>query len=249
MANATIKQVLRTSYVNFAAEAFRRFPTKADVTAVDTKVDTLIGSDTGKSARTIATEELAAQLIPASAQEALDTLQEIAAWIQSHPAEAAAINAKLTLGTHEVGGEQVQYETVKAYVEAYVADQISASELDGSNAISVSEGAISLILDTLNANGLEITASGLKLGLASSSANGALSSTDYAKFNAKQEQVVVPTATGTGNVITGATLNADNKTFEFTKGLTALQESDFEAFTAAEVTAIYTEAKAIVDAE
>lgn len=59
------------------------------------KVDTLIGSDTGKSARTIANEELAAQLIPANAQESLDTLQEIAAWIQEHPEDASAMNAKI----------------------------------------------------------------------------------------------------------------------------------------------------------
>ena len=45
---------------------------------------TLIGTDAGKSARTIANEELAAQLIPEGAQEALDTLTEIAQWIQDH---------------------------------------------------------------------------------------------------------------------------------------------------------------------
>ena len=91
-------------------------------------VDTLIGSDTGKSARTIANEELAAQLIPANAQEALDTLQEIAAWIQAHPGDAAtmsaaieALNDKLELGTYESEGQQVEYSTVKAYVEAMMA--------------------------------------------------------------------------------------------------------------------------------
>ena len=55
--------------------------------AAKADVDTLIGSDTGKSVRTIANEELAAQLIPESAQESLDTLAEIAAWIQEHPDE------------------------------------------------------------------------------------------------------------------------------------------------------------------
>lgn len=91
-------------------------------------VTTLIGSDTGKSARTIANEELAAQLIPANAAEALDTLQEIAAWIQAHPGDAATMNAaiealedKLELGTYESEGQQVEYATVKAYVEAMMA--------------------------------------------------------------------------------------------------------------------------------
>ena len=103
---------------------------KATISAlntVDGKVTTLIGSDTAKSVRTIANEELAAQLIPANAQEALDTLQEIAAWIQAHPADAAAMSAsitaltnKLALGTYtdETTGETVEYATVAAYVDA-----------------------------------------------------------------------------------------------------------------------------------
>ena len=64
--------------------------------AAKADVDTLIGSDTGKSVRTIANEELAAQLIPESAQESLDTLAEIAAWIQEHPDDAATMNAAIT---------------------------------------------------------------------------------------------------------------------------------------------------------
>lgn len=63
--------------------------------ALNGKVTTLIGSDAEKSVRTIANEELASQLIPASAQEALDTLQEIAAWIQNHPSEASAFNVAI----------------------------------------------------------------------------------------------------------------------------------------------------------
>jgi len=56
------------------------------------RVDTLVGNDANKSVRTIAAEELAAQLIAENAQEALDTLGEIAAWIQAHPGDAAAMN-------------------------------------------------------------------------------------------------------------------------------------------------------------
>ena len=62
----------------------------------DAKVATLTGSDTGKTIREIANEELAAQLIPSGAQDSLDTLQEIADWIQSHPDDAAAMNNKIT---------------------------------------------------------------------------------------------------------------------------------------------------------
>ena len=67
----------------------------ATVQPISTKVTTLIGSDNGKSVRTIANEELAAQLIPEDAKDSLDTLQEIAAWIQDHPDDAAAMNQKI----------------------------------------------------------------------------------------------------------------------------------------------------------
>ena len=97
--------------------------------AAKTIVDTLVGSDANKTVRTIANEELAAQLIAADADEALDTLQEIAAWIQDHPDEASAMNSdiqnlssKLTLGTYEDNGEDVEYANVKLYVEAAIAD-------------------------------------------------------------------------------------------------------------------------------
>lgn len=58
-----------------------------------------LGADSGNTGvttiRQIAVDELTKQLIPEDAQEALDTLQEISAWIQSHPEDAAKINAVL----------------------------------------------------------------------------------------------------------------------------------------------------------
>ena len=69
---------------------------EAHKTAIDNKVTTLVGTDTNKSVRTIANEELAAQLIPENAKESLNTLEEIAAWIQSHPDDASAMNAAIT---------------------------------------------------------------------------------------------------------------------------------------------------------
>lgn len=91
----------------------------SDLTTLSGQVSTLIGSDTGKSARTIANEELAAQLIPASADEALDTLQEIAAWIQNHPDDAAAMAADITaLETLTAGF--AEGTTIKDYVDTQV---------------------------------------------------------------------------------------------------------------------------------
>lgn len=82
-----------------------------DLSGVSGKVVTLIGNDSGKSVRTIANEELAAQLIPDGAKESLNTLQEIAAWIQSHPDDASAMNSKIQTiagvafgGFNETGG-------------------------------------------------------------------------------------------------------------------------------------------------
>lgn len=92
--------------------------------AAKTDVDTLIGSDTGKSVRTIANEELAAQLIPEGAQESLNTLTEIAQWIQSHPDDAAAMNAaiaKLNKIVAGIGGEKDDYATVMAAIEGKIA--------------------------------------------------------------------------------------------------------------------------------
>lgn len=88
--------------------------------AAKADVDTLIGSDTGKSVRTIANEELAAQLIPEGAQESLDTLTEIANWIQEHPDDASAMNTaitKLNSIVAGIGGEEDDYTTVIAAIE------------------------------------------------------------------------------------------------------------------------------------
>ena len=89
-----------------------------------TDLATLVGSDTGKSARTIANEELAKQLIPEGAQESLDTLTEIAQWIQDHPNDAAAMNTalgKLQAIVDGIGGEEDDYATVMAAIEGKIA--------------------------------------------------------------------------------------------------------------------------------
>ena len=92
--------------------------------AVVANVGTLVGSDTGKSVRTIANEELAAQLIPSDAQDSLDTLQEIADWIQDHPGDASAMNTaitKLQAIAAGIGGEEDDYATVVAAIEGKIA--------------------------------------------------------------------------------------------------------------------------------
>lgn len=96
----------------------------ANLTEVSGKVTTLIGSDAAKSVRTIANEELAAQLIPASAKESLDTLQEIAAWIQQHPDDAAAMNTAITNLQNLVG--TLPAETTATTVVGFITAEVAA---------------------------------------------------------------------------------------------------------------------------
>jgi len=95
------------------------------------EIDTLVGDDAGKSIRTIANQELAAQLIPESAAEALDTLHEIAAWIQEHPDSASAMNAAIgTLQDKVDTGDQTVSAYVTAVIEALnIGDYAKATEL------------------------------------------------------------------------------------------------------------------------
>ncbi len=74
-----------------------------DISDLKSSVATLIGDDTGKSVATIAAEKVAELLIPENADESLDTLQEIATWIQTHPGDAAEMNSDIVLLQEKVG--------------------------------------------------------------------------------------------------------------------------------------------------
>lgn len=95
---------------------------QGSVNSVEDNVTTLVGEDAGKSARTIANEELTKQLIPESAKESLDTLQEIAAWIQKHPDDASAMNAAIDALKAKVGDipEGATATTIVAYIKELV---------------------------------------------------------------------------------------------------------------------------------
>lgn len=105
-------------------------------TAMDTRMDTaegklttLIGSDADKSVRTIANEELAAQLIPETAKDSLDTLQEIAAWIQAHPDDASAMNTRITNLEALVGDDPVSTQINAAIDALKIGDYAKAADL------------------------------------------------------------------------------------------------------------------------
>lgn len=113
--------------------------------AVDGKVATLVGEDAGKSARTIANEELTKQLVPEGAKESLDTLQEIAAWIQNHPDDASAMNAAISALKTKVGDipEGATATTVVAYIKELV-------DAEKARAIGA-EGALDTRIDAVEA--------------------------------------------------------------------------------------------------
>ena len=73
-----------------------------DVSDLRATVTTLVGTDTNKSVATIVTEKVAELLIPGNAKESLDTLVEIADWIQGHPDDAAAMNQSIVNNTTKI---------------------------------------------------------------------------------------------------------------------------------------------------
>ena len=75
------------------------------------KIATLVGSDTGKSARTIASEEVAK--IVADADESYDTLKEIADWISSHSASASQMNSQINTNKGAIATIQTDVSGIK----------------------------------------------------------------------------------------------------------------------------------------
>lgn len=76
-----------------------------DITTLEGLVNTLIGSDNGKSARTIANEEMAAVLLvdPEKGEKNFQTLQALAKYLEDHPEEVADILASIKKVDDKVG--------------------------------------------------------------------------------------------------------------------------------------------------
>ena len=96
--------------------------------AVNSVVNTLVGSDANMSVRSIANAELAAQLLSGKADADFKTLQELAAWLEDHPETVAGINAKILALQNITAG--IGGEGEKATIVAYVTDVISAAQAD-----------------------------------------------------------------------------------------------------------------------
>lgn len=117
---------------------------QGDFDTLEGKVNTLIGTekddegnlvDANKSVRTIANEEIAAKLISTDAKESLDTLAEIAAWIQKHPEDAAAMNESIAAIQKQLQGIAAGEGTVKKYID----DAVAAKDLSAYATITYSD--------------------------------------------------------------------------------------------------------------
>lgn len=91
----------------------------------ETAISTLQGTDTNKSARTIAAEEVAK--IVDGAPESFDTLKELSDWISTHGNDATAMNSAIAKLQNIVAG--IGGEGEKATVVAYVTDAIAALKI------------------------------------------------------------------------------------------------------------------------
>lgn len=165
-----------------------------NISTVNGKVTTLIGSDAAKSVRTIANEELAAQLIPANAKEALDTLQEIAAWIQNHPDDASAMNTAITNLQNLVGTlpQDTEETTVVAWVTAELA--ALANQISGKNVSASGETGDDALVTASASNNAVNVGSTTKLKNAVAAAESAVQPEDLGLMTVAEAQALVAAA-------------------------------------------------------
>ncbi len=133
---------------------------RADITLLQTQVSTLIGTDTNKSVATIVAEKVAELLIPEGASASLDTLQEIADWIQDHPEDAAEMNSNITIlqgkvealenalnGTENVDGLEDRVSALESTMGTFT--PVQGSYLDVGSAIDYLNTSVTEINDRL----------------------------------------------------------------------------------------------------
>lgn len=156
--------------------------TLIDGKAAQATVDTLVGEDTGKSVRTISSEEVAK--IVAGADKSYDTLKEIADWILSDTTGAAKMANDITRldGILAGIGGTDEEATVVAYVTKMInalgigdyvktttmttelgkkVDKVEGSRLmtnaEGTKLAGIATGAQANVIEKIKVNGVEVT--------------------------------------------------------------------------------------------
>lgn len=126
IANLTGKKATLVEEIN-DVRSYVTTTVDGNISEINTKVNKLIGEDTdaNKSVRTIANEELAAQLLNGEingAKDNFETLKQLADWLQQHPDDAGAMNTEISnLKKLHASGKTVAQE---------VADGIAGANLD-----------------------------------------------------------------------------------------------------------------------
>lgn len=113
----------------------------------DGKIKALIkeGGKTEEEIKQIVVQELAAQLIPENAKESLNTLAEIAAWIQDHPDDASKMSLDIDALEKAVGQAASEGGQAATGLHKDIANldtrigALEASESDSFTAISTDE--------------------------------------------------------------------------------------------------------------
>lgn len=134
-----------------------------DVASAKT-VATLVGEDADKSVRTIANEELAKQLIAEGAAEALDSLQEIAQWIQDHPEDAAEMNEKIAQLQKDVDAIEADYLTSTDKTELTGAIATAKSEAIDAASQNTATAIAGLNADVTSTDGAKVTVKVTEVG-------------------------------------------------------------------------------------
>lgn len=118
--------------------------TLIDGKAAQATVDTLVGADTGKSVRTISSEEVAK--IVAGADKSYDTLKEIADWILSDTTGAAKMANDITRLDGILAGKVDKVEGSRLMTNA-----------EGTKLAGIAAGAQANVIEKIKVNGVEAT--------------------------------------------------------------------------------------------
>lgn len=147
-----------TGFTGTMADWLESLHGKADFYTGGTGVDITEGviSLNEKKVKEFAAEELAKQLIPSGASESMDTLQEIAAWIQSHPDDASKMNASINAISGEV--ETIKSDYAKTSdVDAKFDNYITKAELSKENYLKEIPAEYKNKIEGITVNGSAVT--------------------------------------------------------------------------------------------
>ena len=206
-----------------------------NISGLETKVNRLIGSDIDKSVRAISAEEVAK--IVAKAPQDFDTLEEIAAWIESDTTGAAAMANDITelKGTVDgysstnkistaIAGVKATADAAATKSELTAATQTLQGSIDGKvaqNAYNTKMGELDEAISGLTTN---LAATESKAASALSTANGAVQKADANPGAVKGDGTYVDvTVTQVDGKITGVAVAEDFTSFATTTALAGVK--------------------------